>query len=103
MEEVYNRVKEEIIRRMNIITREELNDKNPVKAICTEVPTSAYPMNVCEFTQSKLVELDQVIKRDLTKNNMLERQASDEQLYMKRKGGGRRLHSEKFMKKQGYV
>ena len=31
--EVYNRVKEEISRRMNIITRTKLNDKNLVKAI----------------------------------------------------------------------
>ena len=31
--EVYNRVKEEISRRINIITRTELNDKNMVKTI----------------------------------------------------------------------
>ena len=35
--EVYNRVKEEISRRMNIITRTEINDKNLVKAINTKV------------------------------------------------------------------
>ena len=51
--EVYNRVKEEISRRMNIITRTELNDKNLAKAINTKViPVAAYPMNVCKFTQS---------------------------------------------------
>ena len=56
--EVYNRVKEEIIRRMNIITRTELNDKNLVKAINAKViPVAAYPMNVCKFTQSELTEL----------------------------------------------
>ena len=55
--EVYNRVKEEISRKMNIITRTELNDKNLIKAINMKViPVSAYPMNVCK--------LDQVIKRD---------------------------------------
>ena len=58
--EVYNRVNEEISRRMNIITRTELNDKNLGKAINTKVtPVTAYPMNVCKFTQSELMELDQ--------------------------------------------
>ena len=65
---VYNRVKEEIIRRMNIITRTELNDKYLVEAINTKANhVAAYPMNVCKFTQSELTELDQVIKRDLRK------------------------------------
>ena len=92
--EVYNRVKEEISRRMNIITRTELNDKNLVKVINTKViPVAACSMNVCKFTQSELTELDQVIKRDLRKNNMLGRQASGERLYMKRKDGGRGLKS----------
>ena len=92
--EVYNRVKEEISRRMNIITRTELNDKNLVKAINAKViPVAAYPMNVCKFTQSELTELEQVIKRDLRKNNMLRQQASNERLYMKRKDGGRGLKS----------
>ena len=50
-------------------------------------------MHVCKFTQSELPELDQVIKRDLRKNNMLGRQTSDERLYMKRKDGGRGLKS----------
>ena len=76
---------------MNIITRTELKDKNLVKAINTKVtPVAAYPMNVCKF---EFTELDQVIKRDLRKNNMLGRQASDERLYMKRKDGGRGLKS----------
>ena len=49
--EVYNRVKEEIIRIINIITRTELNDKNLVKAINTKViPVAAYRMNVYKFT-----------------------------------------------------
>ena len=79
---------------MNIITRTELNDQNLVKAINTKViPVAAYSANVCKFTQSELTELDQVIKRDLRKNNMLAQQASNEQLYMKRRDGGRGLKS----------
>ena len=62
--EVYNTVKKEISRRMDIITTTELNDKNLVKAIITKViPVAAYPMNVCKFTQPELLESDQVIKR----------------------------------------
>ena len=92
--EVYHRVNEEINRRMNIITKIELNDKNLVKAINTKViPVAAYPMNVCEFTQSELAELGQVIKRNLRKSNMLGQQASDERLHMKRKDGERGLKS----------
>ena len=76
---MYNRIKEKISLRMNIITRIKLNDQSLVKAINTKViPVAAYSMNVCKFTQSELTELDQVIKRDLRKNNMLGRQASDE-------------------------
>ena len=92
--EVYNRLKEEINRRMNIIIRTELNNKNLVKAINTKViPVAAYPMNVCKFSQSELTELDKVIKRDLRKNNLLGQQASNERLYMKRKDAGRGLES----------
>ena len=92
--EVYNRVKEEISRRMNIITRTELNDKNLIKAINMKViPVAAYPMNVCKFTQFEFTELDQVIKRDLRKNNMLGGQVTNERLYMKRKDVGRGLKS----------
>ena len=76
---MYNRIKEKISKRMNIITRIELNDQSLVKAINTKViPIAAYSMNVCKFTQSELTELDQVIKRDLRKNNMLGQEASDE-------------------------
>ena len=58
--EVYNRVKEEISRRMNIITRTELNDKNLAKAVNTKViPIAAYPMNICKFTQSYGIRLSQ--------------------------------------------
>ena len=55
-------MKEEITRKMNIITRRELNYKNTVKAINAKVtPVTAYPMNVCKFAKSELAELGQVI------------------------------------------
>ena len=57
---MYNRVKEEISRRMNIITRTELNDKNLAKAVNTKViPIAAYPMNICKFIQSYGIRLSQ--------------------------------------------
>ena len=79
---------------MNIITRTELNDKKLLKTTNTKViPEVAYAVNVYKFTQSELTEFDQVIKIDLRKNNMLGRQASNEQLYMKRKDGRRGFKS----------
>ena len=71
---------------MNIITRTKLNYKNLVKAINTKfISLAAYPWNVYKFDQSELTKLDQVIKRDLRKNNMLGQQASNEHLYMKKR------------------
>ena len=91
--EVYNRVNEEISK-MNFITRTELNDKNLVEAINTKVtPITACSRNICKFTQSELMRLDQLIEKDLRKNNMLGRQESNERLYMKRKDGRAGLKS----------
>ena len=50
-------------------------------------------MNVCRLTKTELTELDQIIKRELRKNNMLGRQSSDERLCMKGSAGGRGLKS----------
>ena len=92
--EVYARVKEVVTRRLEILTKTELNDKNLIRVINTKViPIAAYPMNVCRFTKTELTEVDQIIERELRKNNMLGRQSSDERLYMKRRAGGRGLQS----------
>ena len=56
--EVYNRVKDEISRKVNIITRTEFNDKNLVKSNTKVILVAVYPINVCKFTQSELTELD---------------------------------------------
>ena len=51
--EVCNRVKEEVNRRLHVLTKTELNDKNLIKAINTKViPVSTYPISVCKFTNS---------------------------------------------------
>lgn len=51
MKEEYNKVKQEISRRMNMTTRTELNEKNLGKTANAKViPVAAYPRNVCKFT-----------------------------------------------------
>ena len=91
---VYERVKEEVTKRLKLLMNSEPNDENLIQAINSKViPVAAYPMNVCKMTKGELNELDQIVKRELRKNNMLGRQASDERLYLKRDQGGRGLKS----------
>ena len=91
---VYERVKEEVTKRVKMLTKTELNDANLIKAINMKViPVATYAMNVCKFTVAELKELDQIIKKELRVKNMLGRQASNERLYLKRERGGRGLKS----------
>ena len=84
--------KEEISRSMNIIIRTELNDKNLGKAINTiKSLSNESKIHSIWTTQSELTKLDQVIKTDSRKNNLLGREATNERLYIKRKDMGRRL------------
>ena len=95
MERVMARVKVETQKRMNALVQQDLYDKNLIKAINrTVIPVSGYVMNVCTFTKQKLDELDKAIKKIRRDNKMHGRQASDEQLYMRRENGGR--GSEKY-------
>ena len=78
---VFDRVKDEVNKRVKMLTNTELNDVNLVHAINTKViPVAAYSMNICKFTDGELKELDQVIKRELRSKNMLGKQSSDERL-----------------------
>ena len=75
---VYERVKEEVTKRVKMLTKTELNGANLIKAINMKViPVATYAMNVCKFTVAELKELDQIIKKELRVKNMLGRQASD--------------------------
>ena len=77
-----------------MLAETELNDANLICAINEKViPVAAYPMNVCQFSKGELMELDQVVKRELRSRNMLGRQGSDERLYLKREDGVRGLKS----------
>ena len=61
---VFKRVKEEVLKRMKIITNTELNDANLIKAINMKViPVAAHAMNICKFSIGELKELDQIIKK----------------------------------------
>ena len=92
--EVFERIKTEVENRLELLIKTELNDRNLMKAINSKViPVAEYTMNVCRFSKKELLELDQIIKRQLRKNNMLGRQSSDERLYLKREEGGRGLKS----------
>ena len=93
--QVYERVKEEMTKRLKLLMKSELDDENLIQAINSKVPVAAYPMNVCKMTKGELNEMDQIVKRELRKRNMLGKQASDERLYLKRDQGGRGLKSMK--------
>ena len=92
--QVHERVKEEMTKKLKLLMKSELNDENLIQAINSKVISVAtYPMNVCKMTKGELNELDQIVERELRKNNMLGKQASDERLYLKRDQGGRGLRS----------
>ena len=91
---VLERVNEEVLKRVKMIVNTKLNDANLMKAMSMEaIPVAAYAMNICRFNDGELTELDQTIKRELRGKNMLEEQASDKRLYLKREEGGRGLKS----------
>ena len=78
---VFDRVKEEVSKRVKMIANTELNDANLIKAINMKViPVAAYAMNICRFNIGELKELDQTIKRELRGKNMLGKYASDKRL-----------------------
>ena len=63
---VFQRVKEEVSKRVKIIANTELIDTNLIKAINMKViPVAAYAMNMCRFNVGELKELNQTIKREL--------------------------------------
>jgi len=93
---VYNRVRDEMGKRIKMLTSRELYERNLIKAINTRViPVASYVMNVCEFNKKQLDELDKLIKKELRDKNMHGKQASDERLYLRMEDGGRGLKSMK--------
>ena len=75
---VFERVKEEILKRVKMIANTKLSDANLIKAINMKImAVAAYAMNLCRSV-GELKELDQTIKRQLQGKNILGKQASDE-------------------------
>ena len=91
---VFERVKDEVTKRVRMLTKTGLNDVNLVRAINAKViPVAAYVMNICKFNNGELKELGQVIKREMRAIIILGKQGSDERLYLKREDGGRGIKS----------
>ena len=81
-------------KRLESLVELELYDKNLMRAInCRVIPVAAYAMNVCQFTQKELYDLDMLVKDILRKRGMLGQQESDERLYLKSQDGGGGLKS----------
>ena len=88
------RIKEEMRKRLEKLVELELYDKNLMTTInCRVIPVAVYAMNVCQFTQKKLHDLDMFVKYILRKRGMLIRQTSNERFYLKRQDGRRSLKS----------
>ena len=63
MEAVYERVRNEMAKRLQSLTSTELYERNMIKAINTRVIYAAsYVMNVCQFNRKQLDELDKMVK-----------------------------------------
>ena len=89
---VYNRVKEEVNKRLQMLIKTEWNDKSLLNAISSNmIPVAAYPINVSKFTEAETNELNLVVKTELSEFNMLEKQSSDKRLYLKKDVGKRGL------------
>ena len=68
---VFERVKEEILKRMKMIANTKLNEANLIKAMNMKVIlVDVYAINICRFNVSELKELDQTIERELRGKNI---------------------------------
>ena len=86
------RVKNEIVRRLDHLMGLHLNDQNLMKAIdCRVIPVAGYVMNVCNLGKGELDEIDNIVKSTLRREGFHGRQLSDERLFTNRREGGRSL------------
>ena len=92
LKQVMERIKKEIRKRLNHVIELNLNDQNLMKAINYPVmPVAGYIMNLCNLMKGDLGELDMIVKIVLQRERFLEKQSSNEKLYLKKKEGGRAL------------
>ena len=98
---VFERVKDEVNKRVKMLTNTELNEVNLVRAINMKVtPVATCPMNVCKCNGGEPKELDQVINHELRSKNVLGKQSNDKRLYLRREDGGRGIKSLKDIYKE---
>ena len=91
---ILNRIKAEMMNRLNRVLDSKLCDKFMIRAINTHViPVAAYAMNLCTLSKAEIYELDMLIKKQLRKRGMHGFQCSNERLYLPRSEGGRGLKS----------
>ena len=63
---MFERVKEEVPKRVKMIANTEFSDANLIKAVNMKIiPVAVYAMNICRFNVGELKELNQTIKREL--------------------------------------
>ena len=94
VKKVLERVKKEIKKCTEHLVKLHLNDKNLMKAInCRVIPVAGYIMNVCVIRKGELEELNKIVKDILRERKFHRRQASNEQLYMRREESERGLMS----------
>ena len=92
LKQVMERIKKEIRKRLNHVIELNLNYQNLMKAINYPVmPVAGYIMNLCNLVKGDLGELDMIVKIVLQRERFLEKQSSNEKLYLKKKEGGRAL------------
>ena len=63
---MFERVKEEVSKRVKMITNIEFSDAYLIKTVNMKViPVAVYAMNICRFNVGELKELNQTIKTEL--------------------------------------
>ena len=91
---VLERVNKEIKKGTEHLVKLHLNDKNLMKTInCRVIPVAEYIINVCVIRKGELEELNKIVKDILRERKFHRRQASNEQLYMRREESERGLMS----------
>ena len=91
---VMEKVKNEIMRRLDHLMGLHLNDQNLMKAInCRVIPVAGHVMNVCNLGKGELDELDNIVKSALRRKGFHGRQSSDKRLFTNRRKGGQGLKS----------
>ena len=101
---VIERVMKEVANRMRSLTQLELYDWNPVRAMnCRVIPLAGYVMNVSRLNKEDLVELDMIVKMELTERKLYGRQATNERLYLACDRCGRGVKSMRDMYKETRV